>query len=328
VLAGNPALEIVAGTGRAENNGDAGAAATFNIGLPFGVEIGPGGALYITEIQNHRVLRLDFKTSRISTVAGTGSRGYSGDGGPATRAQMNEPYEVRFDSLGNMYVVEMKNHIVRRIDGKRGVISTIAGSGSAGYSGDGGAATEARLNQPHSIALDRDDNLYIADINNHRIRRVDAKTGVIETIAGDGKRALPVDGQAARGKPIFGPRALFMQRGTLWIALREGQSVWRMDVADGILRQVAGTGQRGNSGDGGLAPAATFNGPKGIAVAPNGTIYIVDSDNNAVREIEPKAGRIRSIGAGQFNQAHGICVAPNGDVFVGDSANHRVCRVR
>jgi streptogramin lyase len=114
---------------------------------------------------------------------------------------------------------------------------------------------------------------------------------------------------------------------TLWIALREGQGVWRMDLADEVLHHVAGTGNRGYTGDGGAAIEATFNGPKGIAVAPNGTVYVVDSDNNAVRYIDPKSGRIRTIAAGQLNQPHGICIGPDGDVFVGDSLNHRVVRI-
>jgi DNA-binding beta-propeller fold protein YncE len=299
---------------------------SFDVELPFGVEIGPDGRLYVTEIKTHRVVRFDLKTRAMTTVAGNGQCGYSGDGGLATEAAMNEPYEVRFDSRGNMYVVEMKNHVVRRIDAKTQAISTVAGTGSAGYSGDGGPATKAKLNQPHTIALDGDDNLYIADIGNHRIRRVDATTGIIESIAGNGERVLPKDDQPARGKPILGPRALFIQDETLWIALREGQSVWRMDLGDGILHHVAGTGQSGYTGDGGPAVDATFKGPKGIAVGPNGAVFVVDSDNNVVRQIDPKSGLIETGRIAPLNQPHGICVAPNGDVFVGDSLNNRVWR--
>jgi DNA-binding beta-propeller fold protein YncE len=225
-----------------------------------------------------------------------------------------------------MYVVEMKNHIVRRIDAGTRTISTVAGTGRAGFGGDGGPANEAQLNQPHSIALDRDDNLYIADIGNHRIRRVDAETGVIDSIAGNGERTLPKDGRPARDKPIFGPRALFVDDDTLWIALREGQSVWRMNLSDGILHHVAGTGKPGHSGDGGPASAATFKGPKGIAVAPDGAVFVVDSDNNVVRRIRPKSGVIETLRTAPLNQPHGVCVAPNGDVFVGDSLNNRVSR--
>jgi streptogramin lyase len=304
------------------------AADSFEVELPFGVEIGPDGGLYVTEIKNHRVVRFDVKTRAVTTVAGDGQRGYSGDGGLAVEAAMNEPYEVRFDSRGNMFVVEMKNHIVRRIDAKTQAISTVAGTGSAGYSGDGGPGTKAKLNQPHSIAFDGDDNLYIADIGNHRIRRVSAKTGVIESIAGNGERALPKNGQFSRGNSILGPRALFVQRNTLWIALREGQGVWRMDLGDSTLRHVAGTGRPGHTGDGGPALDATFKGPKGIAVGPSGVVFVVDSDNNAVRRIDPKSGSIETLPIPPLNQPHGICVGRNGDVYIGDSLNNRVLRVR
>jgi sugar lactone lactonase YvrE len=260
-------------------------------------------------------------------------------------AELNEPYEVRFDSSGNMYIVEMKNHVVRRVDAKTKVISTIAGKGRPGFGGDGGPANEALFNQPHSIALDGTGALYVADIGNHRIRRIDLKTGFIESIAGNSQRRLPLDGRAARGNPMLGPRALFVDGDTLWVALREGHSIWRMNLADGVLSHVAGTGQVGFGGDGGPALAATFNGPKGIAVAPNGNVFVVDSENNAIRQIDLPSGLISTVTDGrpkdseegvrggvaanlQLNRPHGICVATDGTLFIGDTANHRVCRVR
>lgn len=166
------AIDTVAGTGHKELGLFEGAADKVNIGEPFGVEFGPDGALYICEITNHRVLRLDMKRRHVRTVAGTGRKGYSGDGGPATKAALNEPYEVRIDSAGNLFIVEMQNAIVRRIDAKSGVITTIAGTGRHGFSGDGGPATRAQLDHPHSIALDGHGGLYIADLGNHRVRRV------------------------------------------------------------------------------------------------------------------------------------------------------------
>jgi sugar lactone lactonase YvrE len=338
-------MDSVAGTGAPENNGDSGPAGAINIGDPFGVEIGPDGALYVTEVRNHRIRRLDLTTGKLTTVAGCGRRGYSGDGGPAVDAELNEPYEVRFDTGGNLYFVEMKNHVVRRIDGKTRLISTVAGNGRQGFGGDGGPAIDALFSQPHSIALDGNRALYVADIGNHRIRRIDLKTGVIESIAGNSQRRLPQDGQIARGNPILGPRALFVDRDTLWIALREGHSIWRMNLADGILRHVAGTGQIGFTGDGGPAAEARFNGPKGIAVGPNGNVYVADSENNAIRRIDLQSGVIATVASGdskdkggavnrgaatdaQLNRPHGLCVAPDGAVFIGDTLNHRVRRVR
>ena len=335
------ALETVAGTGAPENNGDAGPAWVINIGDPFGVEIGPDGALYVTEVRNHRVRRLDLMSGEVTTVAGCGRRGYSGNGGPAVDAELNEPYEVRFDREGNMYFVEMQNHIVRRVDRKTQTISIVAGNGQKGFAGDGGPATDAMLDQPHSIALDDTDGLYMADIGNHRIRRIDLKTGTIESIAGAAERRLPHDGQVARDNPILGPRALYIDGNNLWIALREGHSIWRMDIKRGTLHHVAGTGEAGYSGDGGPAKAATFNGPKGIAAGKDETLFVADTENNAIRRIDLQSGTISTLVADsmshavqshnairfKLNRPHGICVGPGDAVFVGDTLNHEVHRI-
>ena len=336
-------IDTVIGTGRPDNNGARGPADSLNVGQPFGVELGPDGALYVTEVQNHRVLRLDLKTQQLTTVAGNGTAGYSGDGGPATSAQLHEPYEVRFDRQGNMFFVEMKNHLVRRVDARTGKISTVAGSGTAGYSGDGGLAVKAQLRVPHSIALDDRNGLYIADIGNHRIRKVDLKSGLIHSIAGSTERSLPQDGQLAAGNPILGPRALCFHQGTLWIALREGHSVWKLPLKEGTLQHVAGDGSKGYSGDGGAARSARFNGPKGICIGPAGKIFVVDTENHAIRRIDPVNDRIETVagsgerGAGgdggaanaaQLDRPHGICVGPNGTIYIGDTVNHRVRRVK
>jgi DNA-binding beta-propeller fold protein YncE len=314
------------------------------VGQPFGVELGPDGGLYICEVENHRIRRYDLETRALTTVAGTGRAGYSGDGGPALEADMNEPYEIRFDDAGNLFVVEMKNHIVRRINGKTGVITTVAGTGREGYGGDGGPATEALLKQPHSIALDGMCGLLIADIGNHRIRRVDLASGTIRTFAGNGEKTLPRDGQQAEGNPMVGPRALFVDGDTLWIALREGHSVWRMNLNTGTLAHVAGTGNKGFTGDGGPAREATFDGPKGIAVGPDGNVYVVDTENQAIRMIDTHSGVISTIAgsgpdargfggdsgpatAASMDRPHGIGIGPDGVVYIGDTNSHRVRRV-
>jgi sugar lactone lactonase YvrE len=337
-------VDTVAGTGAADNNGDAGPARLINIGDPFGVEIGPDGALYVTEVRNHRVRRLDLTTGELSTVAGCGRRGYSGDGGRAEGAELNEPYEVRFDRAGNMYFVEMQNHVIRRVDRETNTITTVGGNGRRGFAGDGGPATAAMLNQPHSIALDDRDGLYVADIGNHRIRRIDLKTGIIESIAGNSQRKLPTDGQAARGNPISGPRALCVRGDDLWIALREGHSIWRLNLTKGTIHHVAGTGEAGYRGDGGPAASARFNGPKGIAMGPRDTVFVVDTENNVIRQIDLRSGTISTIAmeslndpeepdrgvdaAVQLNRPHGICVGPGGTIYIGDTLNHLVRRIR
>src|SRR5690606_39073300 len=144
-------------------------------------------------------------------------------------------------------------------------------------------------------ALDAADNLYIADIGNHRIRKVDSKTGIVTTIAGNGERKQPAAGKTGPDQPMFGPRALFIDGPTLWIALREGHAVWRMDLPTSMLTHVAGTGSKGFTGDGGPARVATFNGPKGIAIGPDKNVYLTDTENHAIRKIDVKSGTISTI---------------------------------
>jgi sugar lactone lactonase YvrE len=237
----------------------------------------------------------------------------------------------------------MQNHIVRRIDAQTKAITTVAGNGSSGYSGDGGPATNAQLSSPHSIALDDVGNLYIADIGNHRIRRVNLARRTIETIAGDGQRALPTDGAVARGQSMAGPRALYLRGDSLWIALREGNSVWRMALSSQRLSHVAGRGQAGYSGDGGSAKNAAFNGPKGIVVDKQDRVYVVDTENQVIRLIDTRVDRVTTIaGSGQrgfggdggpataalLDRPHGICLGPDNSIYIGDTNNHRVRVVR
>lgn len=287
---------------------------------PFGVEIGPQGALYITEIDGHRVLRFDFDKKNLETVASEG---------------LNEPYEVRFDGDGNLFFVEMRGQVIRRVDAATKEVTLVAGTpGVRGFGGDGGPALKAQLANPHSIAIDKEKNhLYVADISNHRIRRVDLATGVIETVAGNGEAVLPQDGQIATGRPMIEPRALYIEGRNLWIALRRGHSVWRMNLDTRKLEHIAGTGEQGYSGDGGPALQATMDGPKGIAVGPDGRIYVVDTENHAIRVINRTTGRIDTLAGGDpnnqiFARPHGICVAPNGVVYVGDTNNNRVKAIR
>lgn len=337
-------ISTVVGTGEPKLNRMVGTVEGFNIGDPFGVEFGPDGCLYVCEVRNHRILKVDLGSGEVVTVAGTGMKGYSGDGGLAVNAQLNEPYEVRFANNGDVYFVEMMNHIVRKIDSRTKTISTVAGIGKAGFSGDGGSAIKAKLNRPHSIALDGLGGLFIADIGNHRIRKVDLKSGTIDSFAGSEKKRLPIDGGKVNGEPVLGPRALFIQEGAaekgeavLWVALREGNSVWKIDLNSPVWQLVAGTGKKGYSGDGNAAISATFNGPKGIAVESN-QCFVVDTENQVIRKIDLKTGIITTIvGDGQkggggdggiateasLGRPHGVCVR-NGDVFIGDTLNHRV----
>jgi DNA-binding beta-propeller fold protein YncE len=332
-------IKTIAGTGKAGSAADGAAAVDSQLNNPYGLAIGPDGALYVCEVDNNRVVRIDLKTGRISAVAGDGKKGYAGDGGPALAASLNQPYEIRFDKAGNMFFVEMQNHVVRRVDAKTRIITTVAGTGKPGFSGDGGPANQAQLSQPHSIAFDPQGRLLICDIANRRIRRVNLATGIIETYAGTGERQNPADGAAVAGAPLNGPRAIAIAaNGDLIVVLREGNAVYRIDAATQTIHHFAGTGEKGNTGDDGPATLAKLNGPKGISAAPDGTFYIADTENHTIRRIDPKSGVITTVaGTGErgdgpdgnplgcrLSRPHGVFVAADGTVYIADSESHRI----
>ena len=329
----------LAGTGVSGATGDGGPAAEAQVGNPYGLTIGPDGVLYVCEIDTHRIRRIDLQTRKISTVVGTGELGNSGDGGPAVEAEVDEPYEVRFDKAGNLYFVDMKNANVRKVDRKTGVISTIAGTGEPGFSGDGGSAVQAQLHQPHSIAFDAKGDLYIADIRNQRIRRVDMKTGRISTFSGTGEKSTAPDGSSVKGAALNGPRAIvFDKKGDMYLALREGNAVYRIDMRKLTLHHIAGTGEKGYEGDGGAAKQAKLSGPKGIDVSPDGGVLIADTESHTIRRIDLDSGVITTVvGDGTRHDGpagdplacglarpHGVDVDDKGVIYVGDSENHRV----
>ncbi|MGH9340837.1 MAG: hypothetical protein ACRD1R_14880 [Acidobacteriota bacterium] len=331
-------IATFAGTGEAGYSGDDGPARDARLDNPFGLVRGPDGALYVCDVNNHVIRRIG-RDGSISTVAGSGRAGYWGDGGPAREAGLNEPYEIRFDTAGNMYFVERLNHVVRRVDGRTGTISTVAGTGQAGFSGDGGPAVQAALHQPHSIQFDGNGDLYICDIRNHRIRTVDMRAGVITTFAGTGQRLPTPDGASLEGTPLNGPRAIdFDGDGNMWLALREGNAVYKIEMKSRRIHHIAGTGEHGFAGNGGPARQATLSGPKGISIAPDGKIYLADTESHTIRMIDLRRGTIELVaGTGRAGDGsdgdpltcpmarpHGVFVDADGSVFVGDSENHRV----
>lgn len=336
-------ISTFAGNGTKGFSGDGGPASAAQLSDPNGIARGPDGALYICDTTNHRIRKVT-PDGHISTVAGNGEKGYSGDGGPALAARLNEPYEVRFDAAGNVVWVERLSHTVRKLDVKTGVISTLAGTGTAGFSGDGGPAIQAQLSDPHSLAFDRAGHLYIADVRNHRVRRIDAKTRIISTLVGNGTREATPDGaRLAATTPVAGPRALDIDRdGNLWLALREGHAVYKLNLGRGTIHHISGNGQKGFSGDGGPAKVATLNGPKGVAIGPDGNVFVVDTENQVIRVIDPKKGTIDLVaGSGArgdgpegnpltcaLNRPHGVFVDPDGAIFIGDTETHRVRVVR
>jgi streptogramin lyase len=316
---------------------------------PYGMAIGPDGGLYFCDLGNQRIRRLDLATKKMTTIAGTGKQGYTGDGGPATEATLAAPHELLFDRAGDLYIAERDNHVIRKVNMKTGAISTVAGTGVAGFSGDGGPAVRAQFRQPHSIFLDRDGTMLICDIGNHRIRRLHLDTGIIETWAGTGATEPTPDGSPVKGTPVTGPRTFIISpSGDLYLALREGNAILRIDAATKTYKRIAGTGENGFSGDSGPAVSAKFGGaatgnaarlagPKGLAYGPDDSLYIADTESHAIRKVNLKTGIITtvlgtgSIGDGpesdpllcKLNRPHGVLFA-NGVLYVADSEAHRI----
>lgn len=306
---------------------------------PYGVVVGPDGALYFCDLDNQRIRRLDLRSGRTSVIAGNGERGYTGDGGAATDAALNMPHEIQFDAAGHLYIAERDSHVIRKVEAGTGRISTVAGSGQAGFSGDGGPATQAALRSPHAIAVDpRRNRLLICDIGNHRLRAIDLATGVIDTVGGTGERLPTPDGAVLKDTPLNGPRTLaFDAAGHLYLALREGNAIYRVDSATGTIHHVAGTGAQGHTGDGGPARLATLAGPKGLAWG-RGALLVADTENHVIRRIDLGTGVISTVlGTGQrgdgpepdplrcaLARPHGVFVDARGVLYVGDSEAHRI----
>ncbi|MGN6135476.1 MAG: hypothetical protein ACTHOU_13400 [Aureliella sp.] len=331
-------VQTTAGTGVKGFSGDGGPAANAQLNNPYAVARGPDGYLYICDVDNQRIRRIS-PQGIISTFAGSGKKGYAGDGGPATAAELNEPYEMAWDAEGNLYFVERMNHVVRRVDARTSAISTVAGSGSAGFGGDGGPATKAQLNQPHSLTFDAQGNLLVCDIANHRIRKLDMASGTISTWAGTGEKKTAPDGAPIAGSPLNGPRAMALAAdGSLWLALREGNAVLRLNPKTQTIHHVAGTGKAGFSGNGGPAREATLSGPKCLALDRSGNVLLADTESHSIRMIDVAHQTLELlVGDGKLGDGpdgpplqcrlarpHGVFVDRDGAIFIGDSENHRV----
>ena len=280
----------------------------------------------------------------ITTAVGTGERGFAGDGGPAERALLNGPFDVGFDSDGNLYFSDTFNHRIRRVDARTGTITTCAGSGEAGYAGDGGPAAGARLNEPYGIAIDKAANVYIADRHNHCVRRVDGASGVITTFAGDGSAAFSGDGGPASRAGMVEPNGLALDpaQSRLFIADVADHRVRVVDLASGTIATFAGTGAAEHSGDGGPAAAAGIHGARAVKVAADGTVYILERQGSTLRAVDPRTGIITRIaGSGArgysgdggpapdavFDAPKEFALDPGGDILIVDTENHAIRRI-
>jgi len=299
VDASTQTITTVAGTGVAAYLGDGGLATAaqlnLNVGLP-GVTADNSGNIYISDYFNNRIRKIDAATKIVTTIAGTGTGGYSGDGGPATSAKINGPAGILLDAAGNIFFTDNNNSVVRRIDVTTKIITTVAGNGVGSYGGDGGLATAASLSYPECIALDATGNLYIADEYNNVIRKVDASTKIITTVAGNGGHGYAGDGgQATAASLGYVVGVAVDANGNIYIADQTNNRIRKVTNATKIITTIAGNGAAGFSGDGGAASAAQVNRPTYLQVDVAGNLYINDLGNNRVRKITAATNNINTI---------------------------------
>lgn len=275
-------LLTIAGNGYAGFSGDGKSGQLAKVNAPEDVTVDPSGVAYIADTGNHRIRKVVPSGLVISTFAGNGSQGYSGDGGPAASASFSLPGGVAIQA-GALYVADTGNHVVRRIDAS-GVVTTVAGNGTAGYSGDGAAATLAQLDTPRGLAFDTSGNLFIAESGNHTVRRVDT-SGTITTVAGNGTAGFSGDGAAATSAQLNAPRGVAADAsGGIYIADTSNNRIRKVSSA-GIITTVAGTGDWGFSGDGGAATLARLATPTGVAWEPTGNVLVADTHNDRIRRL-------------------------------------------
>jgi len=279
-------VSIVAGTGVAGSTGDGGRSENARLRSPRGVCFGPGGDLYIADLGAHVVRKVSAASGVITTVAGNGDPGSSGDGGPAASARLNAPCGLAITEGGDLLIAERGGNRVRLVSADDGLISTVAGSGAAGYGGDSGPAASARLRAPEDVALGPNGDLYVADTGNNSIRRVARATGIITTVAGTGAPGFGGDGGAAALASFAGPRSLEASPGgDLYIADTGNERIRRIEIATASIATVAGTGVSGFQGDGGPSSQARLHAPVGLAITPSGEYYIGCRLNGRVRKV-------------------------------------------
>jgi sugar lactone lactonase YvrE len=322
-----PSMITVAGTGRRAFSPDGGPAASAALVRPVAVAVGPHGVIYIAE--GNRVRDVD-TVGRISTVAGTGDPGDAGDGGPATRAELNMPQGLAVDSAGRLYIADTLNNRVRRVD-PDGTIRTVAGTGQAGYTGDGMPAIVARLNLPTGLAIGFGDALFISDTANNVVRQLGAD-GIIRTVAGTGEAGYRGDGDPALYAELHDPGGLaFDDEGNLYVADALNQRIRRVDVKGEIVT-VAGTGIAAFSGDNGqgifaeldLATNPLEGMGQGLAVGPTGDLFIADGLNHRLRRLDV-SGVISTVT--RMTTPLGVAVDPHGSIYVADADENRVRRI-
>lgn len=333
-------LVLVAGGGDGPDGSDALKAKLIQ---PFGVDFVSDGTIYVVEMAKGERLRAITPDGKLITLAGTeGVLGSEGDGGPGRKATFNGMHSLVAGSDGAVYLADTWNNRVRKFDPKTGTVSRFAGKGEKGFAGDGGLAVEAKFGGCFCVAIDpAGKNLWITDLDNKRIRKVDLGSGIVTTVAGNGTAAVPKDGEDAVSQPLVDPRAAAVDKdGNLYVLERGGNALRVVD-AKGKIRTVAGTGKKGMGT--GKALESAMNGPKHLCMDADGSVLIADTENHRIVRYRPIDGMLSLVaGTGkkgtagiggdplkaEFNQPHGVAVHPKTrDVYVSDASNGRVVKI-
>lgn len=283
-------ITTVAGNGRKGFGGDGRRATDAMLNEPYGIELDAEGNLFIVDRLNYCIRRVDATTGAISTVAGTGGKsGYGGDGGPATKALFVEPNGIALVGKGKLFIADVAGHRVRVVDLGSGTIDTLGGNGKGVSAGDGGPLKNATFNGPRAVAVHPDGSLFVVERNGHSVRRVDLRKGIVDRFAGTGKRGYSGDGGPARDATFDGPKEIDIDReGNVFVVDTENDAIRRIDAKTGIVTTIAGKGRTKTPGlgDGGKPTAATLGRPHGVVLAPDGTVYIGDTNSHRIRMVK------------------------------------------
>jgi sugar lactone lactonase YvrE len=340
----NGYIYTYAGNGTAGFSGDGGPATSAELNWPYAVSFDAAGNLYIADTLNNRIRKVNAATGIITTVAGNGVGGFGGDGGPATEAELFYPYGLISDAAGNLYIGDVTNCRIRMVNAATGTITTIAGNGLAGATGDGGLATDAEVDAPIGLALDASGDLYFADEVQYRVREIDAVTGIITTVAGDGVRGYSGDGGQATLAQLSGLGNVTLDTaGNLYIADVLNDRVRKVEASTGIITTVAGDGTPGYSGDDGPATAAEFYWPWAVALDVDGNLYVADAADEHIRRVDAGTGIITTVAGdgipgysgdggpavnADLNDPSGLALDALGNLYIADTQNSRVRIVR
>ena len=336
-------MTTISGVDTAGYGGDKDLAAKATLDYPDAVAVDARGNIYIGDDHNNRLRVINAETGVITTLAGNGTAGFTGDGGPADQAEINGPTAMAFDAEDNLYFGDEANACIRKIDMKTRIITTVAGNGEQTYAGDGGRAIDASFVHPSGLAIDESGNIYVADWGSSTVREINAKTGIISTVAGTGEGDYSGDGGPAVEASLSGCNELAIDKsGNLYVTDSYNNRIRKIDAKTHIITTVAGTGDAGYSGNGGNAIDANINGPTGLAIDSAAGIYFSDWGNNCVRYIDGKTSVITTVaGDGEngfggdggpavmahMTGAEGVALDAQGNIYIADNNNNRIRRV-